>query len=44
MRIATMRGAGMSFDKIAAELNASGTPTYGGGNRYYASTVRAVVA
>jgi hypothetical protein len=37
------RAAGKSLASIAAELNASGTPTAHGGRRWWPSTVRAVL-
>ena len=43
-RIRAARAAGWSFRQIAAELNASGTPTAHGGRQWWPSTVRAVLA
>lgn len=42
-RIRAERAAGKSLASIAAELNASGTPTAHGGRRWWPSTVRAVL-
>lgn len=41
-RIRAERAAGKSFAQIARELNASGTPTAHGGERWWPSTVRSV--
>jgi len=38
-RIRTLRADGLSFGKIAAALDADGTPTPNGGQRWYPSTV-----
>jgi hypothetical protein len=43
-RIRASRAAGRSFWQIAADLNASGTPTAHGGAQWWPSTVRAVLA
>jgi DNA invertase Pin-like site-specific DNA recombinase len=43
-RIRQMRKAGQSLPKIAETLNAEGVPTARGGQRWYASTVRAVLS
>jgi DNA invertase Pin-like site-specific DNA recombinase len=43
-RIVRERAAGMSLPKIAEGLNREGVPTAQGGKRWYASTVRAVLA
>jgi hypothetical protein len=42
-RIRAARAAGRSFRQIAAELNASGTPTAHGGRQWWPSTVRAAL-
>jgi hypothetical protein len=42
-RIRAARAAGRSFRQIAAELNASGTPTAHGGRQWWPSTVRAIL-
>jgi hypothetical protein len=42
-RIRAARAAGRSFRQIAADLNASGTPTAHGGRQWWPSTVRAVL-
>jgi Recombinase/Bacterial regulatory protein, Fis family len=42
-RIRAERAAGKSLARIAAELNASGTPTAHGGRQWWPSTVRAVL-
>jgi hypothetical protein len=42
-RISAARAAGRSFRKIAADPNASGTPTVHGGRQWWPSTVRAVL-
>ena len=42
-RIARLRKQGLSFHAIADRLNESGTPTGHGGDRWYASSVRAVL-
>ena len=42
-QIRSERAAGKSLASIAAELNASGTPTAHGGRRWWPSTVRAVL-
>jgi hypothetical protein len=42
-RIRAARAAGRSFRQIAADLNASGTPTAQGGRQWWPSTVRAVL-
>lgn len=43
-RIRAARAAGRSLRQIAAELDASGTPTAHGGARWWPSTVRAVLS
>jgi len=43
-RIRTMRRAGKGLSAIAAELEAQGVPTARGGQRWYASTVRAALS
>jgi DNA invertase Pin-like site-specific DNA recombinase len=43
-RIKRMRGRGMTLEAIARTLNDEGVPTAQGGRRWYASTVRAVIA
>src|SRR5262245_53626002 len=42
-RIRRMRVAGLSLRQIADRLNADGTPTAHGGERWWASTVRSVL-
>ena len=42
-QIRAKRAAGKSLASIAADLNASGTPTAHGGRRWWPSTVRAVL-
>ena len=42
-RIRADRAAGKSLASIAADLNATGTPTAHGGRRWWPSTVRAVL-
>jgi len=42
-RIRAERAAGLSLGQIAADLNASGTPTAQGGAQWWPSTVRAVL-
>jgi hypothetical protein len=42
-RIRAARAAGRSFRQIAADLNASGTPTAHGGRQWWPSSVRAVL-
>jgi hypothetical protein len=43
-RIREARSAGLSLRQIADRLNAEGTPTAHGGRRWWASTVRSVLA
>jgi hypothetical protein len=43
-RIRAARSAGRSYRRIAADLNASRTPTVHGGRQWWPSTVRAVLA
>ena len=43
-RIRRMRNRGMSLEAIARKLNDEDVPTAHGGRRWYASTVRAVIA
>ena len=42
-RIRRARAAGKSFEAIAADLNAEGTPTAHGGTRWWPSSVRSVL-
>lgn len=42
-RIRTERAAGRSLRQIAADLNASGTPTVHGGSKWWPSTVRSIL-
>lgn len=42
-RVRRMRTRGMTFGAIASKLNKEGVPTAQGGERWYASTVRAVL-
>jgi len=42
-RIRADHAAGKSLSRIAAELNADGTPTAHGGRQWWPSTVRAVI-
>jgi hypothetical protein len=42
-RIRAARATGRSFRQIAADLNASGTPTAHGGRQWWPSTVRSVL-
>lgn len=42
-RISAARAAGSSFGRIAADLNATGTPTAHGGRCWWPSTVRAIL-
>jgi hypothetical protein len=41
--LARIRAAGRSYRQVAADLNASGTPTAHGGRQWWPSTVRAVL-
>lgn len=41
--IQLLRGAGLSYAKVAASLNSRSVPTSQGGARWYPSTVKAVV-